>query len=147
MLASCNSGKKENPVIGKWKLVKMEIPALDLASNLKTEMDSVTVEGVDTAIKKVAGAIENLSNSLGTLGESLANNALKGSVFSFEEDGVLNISQLLLSQEGKYSVDKEFKEMVVTLDKQDMLFKVVKLNDEEMVLKSSFGEEWEFERK
>ncbi len=145
--SSCGLGKKENPVIGKWKLVKMDVPALDLASNLTSKIDSIGLGEVDTNINKVAGAIENLSNSFGTMGESILNNALKGSVFSFEEKGILHVSQLVFSQEGKYKIDKDLKEMVVTIDKQDMLFTVLKFTEEEMILKSSFGEEWVFERK
>jgi len=146
LVFSC--GKKlDSPIVGKWKLTKIEIPKLDLSSDLHTNVDSLGIKGVDTALKVMASGIEQLTNMMGEIGGSVANNLLKGSIYSFDDNGELKVSKMLIAQKGKYTVDKENKEMVVTLDNQDLLYTIVVLNEEDLVLKSTLGEEWHFERK
>ncbi len=146
LLASC--GKKiESPIVGKWKLTKMDIPELNLENNMKGSIDSLGATGIDSVLKTMATSIDELTNTMGNVGESIANNILKGSVYSFESDGELKVSKLLITQKGKYQIDKEGKELVVKLDNQDLLFYIIKLTEEELILKSTLGEEWHFEKK
>lgn len=146
-IASCGGKKINSPIVGKWKLVKMEIPKVDLTSELNTNVDSLGITGVDTAIKTMAEGMEKLTNVMSGMGEAMVNGFLKGSIYTFEDNGEVKVSQFLMTQKGKYSLSNNDTEVLVTMEGKDILYTVKSIDDKQMVLKSSVGEEWIFEKK
>ena len=145
-LASC-SGKKSNALVGKWKVMNIELPKVDLTSNTSTNLDSAGIKGVDTAVKAMSQGVEQMANAFSSLGEGFANGFMKGSTYDFKNDGSLSISLLLGSQEGSYTVSADSKSVTMKMDGKDEEYSITSINDKSLVLTSTKGDVWTFEAK
>jgi hypothetical protein len=148
LISSCTD-KVSNPLIGKWKLVKMDLPKLDIASEMKAGMDSVNMDstGMAGAMDTMAKGLETMTNAMSDMGEALANSFLKGSVYNFKDDGTLTVSILFGAQEGKYTLSPDNKTLKTTLDGKEEEYAVTSINEKELLLTAKSAEIWQFERK
>lgn len=148
LITSCGGEKLNNPLIGKWKLVNIDIAQLDISSEMNTNVDSLGVTGVDTAMKAMAKGMETMTNAMGGLGEAMANSFLKGSTYNFKDDGGVEVSILFGTQKGKYALTPDNKDLKITLEGKEEAYTVTSVTDKELVLKgAATGETWTFEKK
>lgn len=148
LITSCGGEKLNNPLIGKWKLVNIDIAQLDISSEMNTNVDSLGVTGVDTAMKAMAKGMETMTNAMGGLGEAMANSFLKGSTYNFKDDGGVEVSILFGTQKGKYALTPDNKDLKITLEGKEEAYTVASVTDKELVLKGAVtGETWTFEKK
>lgn len=146
-ITSCGGEKMNNPLIGKWKLVNIDIAKIDISSEMNTNVDTLGVTGVDTAMKEMTKGMETMANTMGGLGEAMANSFLKGSTYNFKDDGAVEVSILFGTQKGKYTLTPDNKDLKISMDGKDEAYTVTSVNEKELVLKASTGETWTFEAK
>jgi hypothetical protein len=148
-LASCGGKKMESPIIGKWKLADISLPKVEMTAALDSAaagMDS-TVKGMDTAMKAMSKGMEDMANAMSGVGSAMANAFLKGSIYEFKDDGSVEVSILFGTQNGKYTLSPDNKDLKVTLDGKDQAYKIASVNEKELVLTTDAGEQWKFEAK
>ena len=146
-ITSCGGEKMNNPLIGKWKLTNIDIAKLDISSEVNTQVDSLGVTGVDTAMKEMAKGMETMANTMGGLGEAMANSFLKGSTYNFKDDGGVEVSILFGTQKGKYTLTPDNKDLKITLEGKEEAYTVTSVNEKELKLQTATGETWTFEPK
>lgn len=146
-ITSCGGEKLNNPLIGKWKLTNIDIAQLDISSEMNTQVDSLGVTGVDTAMKAMAKGMETMTNAMGGLGEAMANSFLKGSIYKFKDDGSVDVSILFGTQKGKYTLTPDNKDLKVVIEGKEVSYTVISVNEKELILKAATGETWTFEPK
>ncbi len=144
VITSCGGEKLSNPLIGKWKLSKIDIAKVDISSEMNTKADTLGVTGVDTAMKTMVKGMETMTNAMTGVGEAFANSFLKGSVYTFKDDGTLEVSILFGSQKGKYTLSADNKDLKTSVDGKEENFKVASVNQTELILTASSGESWIF---
>jgi hypothetical protein len=147
ILTSCGGEKMNNPLIGKWKLKDINLPKVDITSEVNTQADTMGITGVDTAIKTMAKGMESMTNAMSGMGEALANSFLKGSTYEFKDDGTLKVSILFGSQKGKYTISADNKDLKTTVEGKEQSYKVTTVNEKELILTTETGEAWTFEAK
>lgn len=146
LLSSCGE-KVSNPLIGKWKLADISLPKVDLTSEVNTQVDTMGVTGVDTAVKAMAKGMEEMTNAMTGMGDALANAFLKGSTYNFKDDGNVEVSILFGSQKGTYTVTPDNKEVTTKIDGKEEKYTITSVNETTLVLTSATGETWTFEAK
>ena len=144
-ITSCGGEKVNNPLIGKWKLTNIDIAKVDISSEMNTQVDSLGVTGVDTAMKAMAKGMETMTNAMGGLGEAMANSFLKGSTYKFKDDGGVEVSILFGTQKGKYTLSPDNKDLKIVMDGKEESYTVTSVNEKELLLKAASGETWTFE--
>jgi hypothetical protein len=147
LITSCGGEKMNNPLIGKWKLTNIDIAKLDISSEMNTNVDSLGVTGVDTAMKAMTKGMETMANTMGGLGEAMANSFLKGSTYKFKDDGSVDVSILFGTQKGKYTLTPDNKDLKITIEGKEESYTVTSVNEKELILKAATGETWTFEPK
>lgn len=147
LISSCGN-KATSPVSGKWKLVKMDLPKMDIAEQMTSAVDSVNADSTATAMTDtLAKGLETMTNAMADMGEALANSFLKGSVYNFKDDGKLTVSIMFGEQEGTYSISPDNKTLKTTIDGKEEEYTVTSATDKELLLTAKSGEVWQFERK
>jgi hypothetical protein len=150
LLTACGGKKMESPIIGKWKLADISLPKVEMTAALDSAaaaMDSTGVKGMDTAMKAMTKGMDDMANAMSGVGAAMANAFLKGSVYEFKDDGSVEVSILFGTQNGKYTLSPDNKDLKVTLDGKDQAYKVASVNEKELVLTTDSGEQWKFEAK
>lgn len=145
-LSSCGE-KMSNPVIGKWKLVDIGLPKVDVSSEMNTNIDSAGITGVDTAMKEMTKGMETMANAMTGVGEAMANAFLKGSTYEFKDNGTVEVSILFGTQKGTYAITPDNKDLKVTLDGKEQAYTVTTATEKQLVLTTSTGETWTFDAK
>jgi hypothetical protein len=148
LISSCGN-KVSSPILGKWKLVKMELPKIDIAGQINAATDSLGKDslGMTSAMDTMAKGLETMTNAMTDMGEALANSFLKGSVYNFKDDGTLSVSILFGSQEGTYTLSPDNKTLKTKLDGKEEEYTVTSVNEKELLLTAKSAEVWQFERK
>ena len=147
VVASCGGKKIESPIVGKWKLAKIDLPSIDLSSNVNTSMDSAGVTGVDTAVKAMTKGMEDMTNAMTGVGEALGNAFLTGSIYDFKDNGKVEVTILFATQKGEYTVSPDNKTVETTIDGKKESYTVTSVSDTEMKLTAASGDVWIFEKK
>ncbi|MCD6066993.1 MAG: hypothetical protein K0S33_1819 [Bacteroidetes bacterium] len=145
-LSSCGD-KMSSPVIGKWKLVDIGLPKVDISSEMNTNIDSAGVTGVDTAMKEMTKGMETMANAMTDVGSAMANAFLKGSTYEFKDNGKVEVSILFGTQNGTFTISPDNKDLKVTLDGKEQAYTVTSATEKALVLTTPAGETWTFEAK
>jgi hypothetical protein len=146
LLSSCRE-KLSNPIIGKWKVVNIGMPKMDIASEVNTNIDSAGITGVDTAVKAMAEGVETMTNALSDLGGAMANTFMKGSTYEFKDDGTMSVFILFGSTDGKYSLTPDNKSLKMTMDGKEESYTVTSVNETQLIItKDGGGETWTFDK-
>ena len=150
LVSSCKD-TVSSPVVGKWKLVKMDLPKLDISSEVTKSMDTLKMDSVNInmngAVDSMAKGLETMTNAMSDMGEALANSFLKGSVYNFKDDGKLSVSILFGSQEGTWTISPDNKTLKTVLEGKEEEYAVTSVTEKELLLTAKSKEIWQFERK
>ncbi len=147
VVASCGGKKVESPIVGKWKLTKIDLPSVDLRSNVDTNIDSAGVTGVDTAVKAMTKGVEDMTNAMTGIGEAFGNAFLTGSIYNFKDNGKVEVTVLFATQKGEFTVSPDNKVVETIIDGKTESYDITSVTDSEMKLTAKSGDLWIFEKK
>ena len=147
IITSCGGKKVESPIVGKWRLAKIDLPSVDLSSNVNTNIDSAGVTGVDTAVKAMTKGMEDMTNAMTGMGEALGNAFLTGSTYEFKDNGKVEVTVLFATQTGDFTVTPDNKTVETTIEGKKETYAITSVSDSEMKLTAASGDVWIFEKK